>query len=208
MVAKAAMLILCGYLLGAIPFAYLAGRWRKGIDIRTVGTRNAGAHNVMLEVGRGIGFLVGVLDVSKGALPVLVAGWLRLSPWIGLGAGLAAVLGHNYPPYLGFRGGKGVATGLGALLALMPLETLASLAVMVILYLVTHSFITGVGVGFPFLSLLAWWRGKPTPAIAAPISLLLLTGIAVLGDALREWAAAEDKVAQIKKWLHNPEARL
>ena len=208
MITKAAVLIVFSYLLGAIPFAYLAGRWRKGIDIRTVGTLNAGAHNVMLEVGRGIGFLVAALDIGKGALPVLAANWLRLSSWIGLGAGMAAVLGHNYPPYLGFRGGKGAAASLGVLLALMPLETLAAMVVLGILYMGAHSIITAVGVSFPLLSLLAWWRHRPPHDIAAPWLLLLLMGIAVLGQALQEWAAAEDKLAQVKKWFHNPEARL
>lgn len=116
--------IVLGYLLGSIPFAYIAGRLFKGIDIRTVGTKNMGAHNVMLEVGRLIGIGVLLLDMAKGAFPVLAARWLGLLDWAALSAGIAAVLGHNFPLFLGFRGGRGMASSVGIVLALMPREAL------------------------------------------------------------------------------------
>ena len=127
--------IVLGYLSGSIPFAYIAGRLFKGVDIRTVGTKNMGAHNVMLEVGRGVGIAVLLLDMGKGALPVLVAHWLGLPDWMALLAGVAAVLGHNFPLFLGFSGGWGLATSIGVVVVLMPREALVAAVVLRILYI-------------------------------------------------------------------------
>ena len=143
------LLLLSGYLLGSISFGYLTGWMVKGFDIRGVGSRNAGSHNVMLEVGRGWGSLVAALDIGKGAL----AAWLGLvlggNLTIAIIAGFMAVLGHNYPFYLGFRGGKGIATSLGALLVLMPREALLGIVVLAVLYLIiTHSIALSSGAGF------------------------------------------------------------
>jgi glycerol-3-phosphate acyltransferase PlsY len=124
--------ILAAYLIGAIPSGYLIARWTRGIDIRTVGSGNIGATNV----GRVLGFrffvLVFALDLLKGFGPAF--GFPRLveaatghpAPALGVPVALAAILGHNFPVYLRFRGGKGVATSLGALLALDPTAALAA----------------------------------------------------------------------------------
>lgn len=114
------MIILAAYLVGAIPFGYLVARWR-GVDILHAGSGNIGATNVVRVLGWRWGLLVFVLDFAKGASPVLAA---RLVPdefdWppdtLPVAAGVAAFLGHLFPVYLGFRGGKGVATSLGVLL--------------------------------------------------------------------------------------------
>jgi glycerol-3-phosphate acyltransferase PlsY len=121
-----------GYVTGAIPFGFLVYRWATGTDIRTVGSGNIGATNV----GRLLGFryfvLVFLLDLLKGFAPVLcvplVLRGLGMTPPadLGLFVALAAILGHNFPVYLGFKGGKGVATSLGALLALEPLSCAAA----------------------------------------------------------------------------------
>jgi len=123
---------LTGYLIGAVPFGYLVYRWATGIDIRTVGSGNIGATNV----GRLLGFryflLVFILDVLKGLVPVLGMSLamrsLGATPPTDLSVfvALASILGHNFPVYLGFKGGKGVATSLGALLALEPLSCAAA----------------------------------------------------------------------------------
>jgi acyl phosphate:glycerol-3-phosphate acyltransferase len=124
------------YLLGSIPSAYLAGRLVKGIDIRKHGSGNMGATNVFRVLGPGPGMAVLVLDIAKGAAAVLLlprlapAGiWRQLQgDWWPCALGLAAVLGHTYTCFLGFKGGKGVATSLGVILALAPLATLVVLA--------------------------------------------------------------------------------
>jgi acyl-phosphate glycerol 3-phosphate acyltransferase len=121
---------LVGYLVGGIPFGYLVARWR-GVDILRQGSGNIGATNVGRVLGRRLGILVFCLDFAKGALPVAVA--LRLSNTfgvpaqvLGVTAGLAAFLGHVFPVYLRFRGGKGVATGAGVVAVLLPIPTLVA----------------------------------------------------------------------------------
>lgn len=122
-------MILGAYLLGSIPFAVLVSRWRRGIDVRDFGSGNMGATNVLRVVGKGAGALTLLADLGKGLAPVLLARALDLSPAeVGLVA-LATVLGHLYPVFVGFRGGKGVATGLGVFLGMMPLATLLAVGV-------------------------------------------------------------------------------
>ena len=124
-IAIATGLIVVCYLAGAIPFGLLVVKAFKGIDIRTVGSGNIGATNVARAAGRKVAVLVFLLDFAKGYLPVL--GVLLLSKryepsqLLPVLAGLATVVGHMFPVYLKFRGGKGVATGAGMLAALVPL---------------------------------------------------------------------------------------
>ena len=114
--------LLLGYLLGSIPSGYLAGRWCKGIDLRELGSGSTGATNVLRQVGKGPALVVFVIDVAKGAIAVLLASSLMegapLSDWLQVLAGLAALAGHIWPVWLGFKGGKAVATGLGLFLGL------------------------------------------------------------------------------------------
>jgi glycerol-3-phosphate acyltransferase PlsY len=111
-----AELVALGYLLGSVPFGLLIARWWKGIDIRQAGSGNIGATNVFRVCGRAAGSTVFVLDVLKGLVPPLVGGAFHFSsPWI-IGAALAAIMGHVYSIFLKFKGGKGIATGLGAFL--------------------------------------------------------------------------------------------
>ena len=114
--------LLLGYLLGSIPSGYLAGRWCKGIDVRELGSGSTGATNVLRQVGKGPALVVFVIDVAKGAAAVLLAGGFtqtaQLNDWIQVLAGLAALAGHIWPVWLGFKGGKAVATGLGLFLGL------------------------------------------------------------------------------------------
>ncbi len=204
------LVIILGYFLGSVPFAYIAGRWAKGVDIRTVGTKNMGAHNVMLEVGRSIGILVLLLDMGKGALPVLATRWLGLSDLAALLAGIAAVLGHNFTLFLRFRGGRGLATSLGVLLALMLKEAIVALSILGVLYvLITRSISFSVIVSLAFLSLLAWWRGRPLALALSPFALLFTMGIKALPEGLRLWVSAEDKRDLIiNRFIFNREARI
>ena len=107
-----------GYMLGSTPSGYLAGRWLKGIDLRDCGSGSTGATNVLRNVGKGPALVVFLLDVGKGALAVLLAKHFGLGNWIQVLAGLAALAGHIWPVWLGWKGGKAVATGLGMFLGL------------------------------------------------------------------------------------------
>jgi glycerol-3-phosphate acyltransferase PlsY len=114
--------LLLGYLLGSIPSGYLAGRWCRGIDLRTIGSGSTGATNVLRSVGKGPALVVFLVDVAKGTAAVLLARAISqdatLANWIEVGAGLAALAGHIWPAWLGFKGGKAVATGFGMFLGL------------------------------------------------------------------------------------------
>jgi len=154
------MLIGC-YLIGAIPFGLVLVKALKGVDIRTVGSGNIGATNVARAAGRKIAILVFLLDFAKGYLPVLgviaVIRYLDINPIVSILAGLATVLGHMFPLYLKFRGGKGVATGAGMLAALVPLALGVAFIVWVLVVGATR-----------YISL-----GSISAAIALPVSFVV-----------------------------------
>ncbi len=134
--------IAVAFLCGSIPFGFLIGRMR-GVDIREHGSRNIGATNVGRVLGRRIGLLCFVLDALKGLVPTALAGIMNnvagnpiaaIEPslqWLWLATAAAALLGHMFPPWLRFKGGKGVATGFGALLGIYPGLTFAAVAALV-----------------------------------------------------------------------------
>lgn len=136
---------LLAYLAGSVPTGYLVGRAR-GVDIRKAGSGNMGATNVFRVLGKGAGIFVLLVDALKGALPVLVLPWLfghwagreGVAVWLPLIAALGAVLGHNYTCWLGFKGGKGIATSAGAMAALVPWALLATLAVWLLVFAVSR----------------------------------------------------------------------
>lgn len=135
----AVLTLLAAYLIGAVPFGYLLARWH-GVDIFTQGSGNIGATNVGRVLGRKAGVLVFALDFAKGAgavgLAILLAGMFDRPLWAGgyveVAAGMAAFLGHCFPVYLKFRGGKGIATGAGVVAVLLPMPMLIALAVWIV----------------------------------------------------------------------------
>ena len=137
MTAIGLLLIVFAYFAGSVPFGLLIGRL-KGVDVRTLGSKNTGATNVGRVLGRKWGIFCFALDMLKGFVPVMIAGlvlktWgsLYLSPsmaWTWLGVCAMTVVGHVFPVWLQFKGGKGVATALGALLGIWPVITLAAMA--------------------------------------------------------------------------------
>ncbi len=114
----ALLLLAIGYLLGSTPSGYLTGRWLKGIDLRDCGSGSTGATNVLRNVGKGPALAVFLVDLGKGALAVLLAKSFGLNDWMQVLAGLAALAGHIWPVWLGWKGGKAVATGFGMFLGL------------------------------------------------------------------------------------------
>ena len=113
--------LVAAYLLGAVPSSYLLARWMGGIDLRQVGSRNLGATNLYRQLGWKAAIPAGLFDLAKGAVPVALATRFGDGPaWWPRMVGLGAVLGHVYSPFVGFKGGKGVATAAGVFLALAP----------------------------------------------------------------------------------------
>jgi glycerol-3-phosphate acyltransferase PlsY len=128
--------LLLAYLLGSIPFGYLIVKLKSGSDIRQVGSGGTGATNVSRKAGKGAGVVTLVLDALKGTLAVLAARWLTGesgTSWIVAGAAVLAVVGHCFPVWLKFKAGKGVATGLGVFLAIVPWSVLAAFALFVLI---------------------------------------------------------------------------
>ena len=109
------------YFIGAIPFGLLFGKAFAGIDVRSVGSGNIGATNVLRAGGKTAAILTLIADCLKGVVPVLVVQYLFQAEYLMCAAGAAAIIGHNFPIYLGFKGGKGVATSFGVVLAVSPL---------------------------------------------------------------------------------------
>ena len=193
MLATGILAIIIGYLLGSIPFAYIAGRLLKGVDIRRVGGGNMGTLNVMREVGTVTGLTVLLADMGKGALAVLIAQWLGVSLIFVFIVGLTAVVGHSWPVFLKFKGGMGGATAMGVLLALAPVEFAISFAITVIVVLVTSNARLGMGVGLAFLPLIIWWFGNEGSLIIYSLALPLFLGLRSIPAFKRELASAGDK---------------
>jgi glycerol-3-phosphate acyltransferase PlsY len=126
-----------GYLAGSIPFSYLLARWR-GVDLRYAGSGNVGATNVLRTTGVPSAVLAFCLDAAKGAVAVLVAQRFSADPVAHVASGLAAIVGHVYPVWLGFRGGKGVATGGGMFMILTPTAVAIAVAAFVVAVWVTR----------------------------------------------------------------------
>jgi glycerol-3-phosphate acyltransferase PlsY len=118
--------ILASYVVGATPTSYIAGKLGRGIDLREHGSKNLGATNVYRILGWKYAIPVALVDIAKGAVPVLV---FSRPAWLAVAAGAAAVLGHMFSPYVSFKGGKGVATAAGMFLALAPLAVLIAIPI-------------------------------------------------------------------------------
>lgn len=159
--------ILISYALGCFCSAYYLVRWRTGQDIRTIGSGTAGARNAGRVLGKS-GFIVAFLgDVLKGSVALWVARWLGVGPWGEAAAMVAVVLGHLYPVQLGFQGGKGASTGLGAVLVIHPLLGLLCVLIAALVFAFTRGFTVSGAIAIataPLTSLLlgisqAHWLG-------------------------------------------------
>jgi len=178
--------------LGSISFAVLLVRWRTGRDIRTEGSGNAGATNVLRAHGRGLALLVAFLDVAKGAAAVLLARAFTSDPRAAGGAALAAILGHVFPIFYGFRGGKGVATAVGAFLVLAPLPALVCVGVFVAVVAVTRYVSLGSIVAMAILPAAAGLFHSPFPVIAAAAAAAVVIVLKHL-ENLKRLARGEER---------------
>lgn len=173
------ILVLCGYLLGSIPFAYIAGRIFRGIDIRKVGDGNAGAANAYREISPAVGVAVMIADAGKGVAAIIVTQALASMPVAYL-AGLGAVIGHNWPLYIGFKGGRGESTTIGVLGALLPQAMLILLLVCAVPFFITRNTMLAGTILFAPLWLLALLMGASGILVGYSIGLPCLVGLAHL----------------------------
>ncbi len=199
-------LVVGAYLLGSLSSAYYITKWKKGADIRQLGSGNAGARNVMLTVGASLGIGVAIFDILKGAIPVIFAKALKMPPHAVTLTALAAISGHNWPIFLQFRGGSGLATLGGVILPLMPREAfLLSLVGMGIGWTWLH-FPTWCQKAPPIESsclviyvtcpLLAWYFGEPIYLVTLPLYVgipIIIRRISLLKNGLYQ------RVAEFRK---------
>ncbi len=165
--------LLGAYLLGSVPFSYLVAR-RRGVDVRRVGSGNVGATNVMRSVSVAAGLLAFGLDAAKGAVAVVLARLVEPTGALPVLAGVLAVLGHMYPVWLRFRGGKGVATGAGAFLPLVPMATMGAVATFGVALAVTRYASISSILGTATLAVLAFLGGAPPVVSGAAAGLTML----------------------------------
>ncbi len=163
-------LLLC-YLIGSLPSGLVLTTLYSEVDPRAQGSGNIGATNVLRTTSRGLGATTLVADIAKGALPVLGAMWLWDDPLGWCLAGVATVVGHCWPVYLAFRGGKGVATSAGVMLALAPLPVLVVATLWVILFLAARKASLASLVAAAILPFAAYWQGP----------LMAMTGVVLAG---------------------------
>jgi acyl phosphate:glycerol-3-phosphate acyltransferase len=202
------LLIVCAYLLGSVPTAVWVGKFFYGIDIRDHGSGNAGATNTFRVLGKKAGIPVFIIDVAKGYMAVRLSFWLVLlnpgtDPFINfqLLLGVAAFIGHLFPVFAGFRGGKGVATLFGVVLALHSFAALISIGIFIIVLLISKyvslsSIIAGIT--FPILIIFVFPVTTESLLIFSVLiaTLLILTHQKNIGRLLRK---EESKVYLIRK---------
>jgi acyl phosphate:glycerol-3-phosphate acyltransferase len=162
-----AVAILAAYLIGSIPFALILARRYGAADLRLIGSGNLGAANVMRASGTAAGVIVALLDMAKGAASVWIAEQIEPGPLVPAAAGLAAIVGHVYPAWLRFRGGKGVATACGVFAMLTPLALPPALAIFTLAVWLTKYISLGSVLASAALPALAYALGSSAPAVIA-----------------------------------------
>jgi glycerol-3-phosphate acyltransferase PlsY len=185
--------VIAGYLIGSIPFALILTR-RWGADLRQVGSGNLGAANVMRASGLAAGILVAALDMAKGAASVCLASWIGDSVAAPAAAGLAAIIGHIYPVWLRFRGGKGVATASGVFSMLTPAAVPPALAIFAATVWLTKYVSLASVVATIALPPMAYAFGAPAPAVAAAAAASALILFRHRSNVLRLWTGTERRM--------------
>jgi glycerol-3-phosphate acyltransferase PlsY len=171
------VVIILGYLIGCFPTAYIAGHLRKRGDIRRIGDGNVGAANAFRKLSWRTGIIVGVIDVAKGALVAIIALNTGMSQLLVMTAGLAAVAGHNWPFFLGFRGGRGVSTTIGVLLVMVTLPMLILVLPTILILIVKKNVTPACAFLFITLPLVGWWLKVLFLLIVYGAALPALVGI-------------------------------
>jgi len=206
-----AVAIVAAYLLGAVPFAFLLA-WAHGKDLRTIGSGNIGATNLARALGRKWGYFCFALDVLKGLVPVAVVGVvigpadspLFLSLWLVVGS--AAILGHVFPVYLRFKGGKGVATSFGVALGLWPYFTVCAVIALTVwvavvltwryvsLASICAALVFPVSLGLGILAVPAWDGAQLWPLVIAAVAIPILVIVRHRENIRRLAAGSESKI--------------
>jgi len=182
------------YLLGSIPFGYLIVRGKSGADIRETGSGGTGATNVSRRAGKAAGVLTLLLDAAKGCVAVLIAKAFGGDDWVIAAAAIAALVGHIFPVWLGFRGGKGVATGVGIFLVLAPVALLCAGVVFVVIVLLTRYVSLGSVTAAILIPVLVRVQSDSQPLLIAAIAGAALIVFAHRGNIQRLLSGTESRI--------------
>jgi len=188
------LVVLLAYLIGSIPFGYLIVRRKIGADIRQTGSGGTGATNVSRRAGKAAGVLTLLLDAAKGSLAVLIAKAIAGDDWVIAAAAIAALVGHIFPVWLGFRGGKGVATGVGIFLVLAPIAVLCAGVVFVAIVALTRYVSLGSIVAAILIPVFVWWLSDLRPLLLAAIVGAALIVFAHRGNIQRLASHTESRI--------------
>ncbi len=174
-------LALGAYVVGSVPTAYILVRWMEGEDIRDFGSRNVGALNAYNRTGAWAGLLVLLVDTAKGVLAVAAPRLLGVDPWVLFITSPLVVVGHNWPVFLNFRGGKGAAAIFGISLVIAPWLTIITAGPSILVMLLLRNVVLGAAFGFILLNTLLWVTGQGAEQVGLCLLLtLLVTGTYVL----------------------------
>jgi len=189
----ATLVILGAYLVGSIPFGYLVGRWR-GVNIFHEGSGNIGATNVMRASGKALGILTLVGDILKGFLPTWLALRAGLAAPLVAAVAFAAFVGHLFPVYLRFKGGKGVATALGVFIALSPLAVLIDIAVFAAILYTWRYVSLGSLAAAALMPVLLLAFGFPSPYVVLCLAMAILIFVKHARNIGRLWGGTENRM--------------
>lgn len=189
---------LIAFLVGGIPFGVMIGKM-MGVDVRSEGSGNIGATNVYRVLGKKAGTSVFLLDVAKGvAGPLLAHALAPGHDWLIAGCGIASVLGHVFSPFLNFKGGKGIATSLGAMLGLAPLGGLLAFAVWGLVLLITRYVSVASIAACIVLPVMVWLVKAPVPAVLVASLMSLMALIKHIPNMKRLASGTEPKMGERK----------
>jgi glycerol-3-phosphate acyltransferase PlsY len=188
------VIVIVAYLIGSIPFGYLIVRRKIGADIRQTGSGGTGATNVSRRAGRAAGILTLLLDAAKGSLAVLIAKAVAGDDWVIAAAAIAALVGHIFPVWLGFRGGKGVATGVGIFLVLAPIALLCSGVIFVAIVALTRYVSLGSIIAAMLIPVFVWLQSDLRPLMTAAIVGAALIIFAHRGNISRLAGGSENRI--------------
>jgi len=188
------IVLVVAYLLGSIPFGYLIVRRRMGADIRETGSGGTGATNVSRRAGKAAGVLTLLLDAAKGSVAVLIAKAAGGDDWIIAVAAVAALVGHIFPVWLGFRGGKGVATGVGIFSVLAPISLLCAGVIFIALVVTTRYVSLGSMIAAVLIPVFVWLQSGAQPVLLAAILAAALIVFAHRGNIKRLASRTESQI--------------
>ena len=188
------LLVFAAYLIGSIPFGYLIVRGKGAGDIRETGSGGTGATNVSRRAGKAAGVLTLLLDAAKGCIAVLIARTVSGDDWVIAAAAIAALVGHIFPVWLGFRGGKGVATGVGIFLVLAPIALLCAGVIFVAIVLLTRFVSLGSITAAVLIPVLVWLQYDSQSLLTAAIVGAALIVFAHRGNIQRLVSGTESRI--------------